>query len=159
MCTDDIQDISKIIEVGQGMILVIEVVTGIIKEVIQGMEGIISNNRRGSYRNQNYDRNRSRSYERQNRDGRDSRSASNSRLRSGSGASTNRDRIRCFKCRKYNHFARECLTRQASREGEHIQQMFNMDKDQTILQTPMMETDKDEQTINPVETRDNFRQG
>ena len=34
MCTEDIQDIIKIIEVGQDMILVIEVVTGIIQEVI-----------------------------------------------------------------------------------------------------------------------------
>ena len=41
MCTEDIQDIIKIIEVGQDMILVIEVVMGIIQEVIQGMEGII----------------------------------------------------------------------------------------------------------------------
>ena len=31
-----------------------------------------------------------------------------------------------------------------------------MDKDQTILQTPLMDTDKDEQTITPVETRDNL---
>ena len=56
----------------------------------------------------------------------------NSRSRSGSRESTNRDRIRCFECREYNHFARECLTRQESRETEQIQQMFNMDKDQTI---------------------------
>ena len=28
--------------------------------------------------------------------------------RSGSRASTNRDRIRCFKCREYGHFANEC---------------------------------------------------
>ena len=41
MCTEGIQDIIKIIEVGQDMILVIEVVMGIIQEVIQGMGGII----------------------------------------------------------------------------------------------------------------------
>ena len=41
MCTEDIQDVIKIIEVGQDMILVIEVVMGIIQQVIQGMEGII----------------------------------------------------------------------------------------------------------------------
>ena len=153
MCTEDIQDIIKIIEVGQDMILVIEVVTCIIQEVIQGVAGIIiGNNRRGIYGNQNYDRNRSRSYERQNRDGRDSKSTSNSRSRSGSRSSTNRDRIRCFECREYNHFAWECLTRQASREVEQIQQMFNMDEDQTILQTPLMDTDEDKQTITPVET-------
>ena len=31
-----------------------------------------------------------------------------------------------------------------------------MDKDRTILQTPLRDTDKDEQTITPVETRDNL---
>ena len=40
------------------------------------------------------------SYDRQFRDNnrRDNRSISNSRSRSGSTVSTNRDRIRCFKC-------------------------------------------------------------
>ena len=51
---------------------------------------------------------------------------------------------------------RECPTRKASREPEQIQQMFNMDKDQMILQTPLVGTDQDEQTITPVETRDNL---
>ena len=69
---------------------------------------------------------------------------------------TNRDRIRCFECREYDHFARDCPTRQASREAEQIQQMFNMDKDQTLLQTPLMDTDQDKQTISPVQTRDNL---
>ena len=31
-----------------------------------------------------------------------------------------------------------------------------MDEDQTILQTPLMDTDQDEQTITPVETSDNL---
>ena len=35
-----------------------------------------------------------------------SRSPSSSR--SGSRTSTNRDRIRCFKCREYDHFTNEC---------------------------------------------------
>ena len=43
-----------------------------------------------------------------------------------------------------------------SREAEQIQQMLNMDEDQTILQTPLMDMDQDEQTTNPVETRDNL---
>ena len=81
---------------------------------------------------------------------------SNSRSRSGSRASTNRDRIRCFECREYDHFARECPTRQASRETEQIQQMFNMDEDQTILQTPLMDTDEEELTVTPAEARDNL---
>ena len=124
----------------------------IIHEVIKGM-GDNNNNRRHSYRSQSYDRNRSRPHGRQNTDRRDNRSASNSRLRSGSKASTNRDRIRCFECRECNHFARECPTRRASREVEQIQQMFNMDEDQIILQTPMMDTDVTEQTITVIETR------
>ena len=41
MYIEDVQDIIKIIDVGHDMILIIEVVTGIIQEVIKGMEGII----------------------------------------------------------------------------------------------------------------------
>ena len=81
---------------------------------------------------------------------------SNSRSRSGSRASTNRDRIRCFVCREYNDFARECPTRHASRETEQIQQMFNMDKDQTIYQTSLMDTDEEELTVTLMEARDNL---
>ena len=51
---------------------------------------------------------------------------------------------------------RDCPTRQANREIEQIQQMFSMDEDQTILQSPPMDTDQEEQTITPVETRDNL---
>ena len=70
------------------------------------------------------------------------RSISNSRSRSGSRATTNRDRIRCFECSKYNHFTRDCLTTQVNREAEQIQQKLNMDEDQTILQTPLMDIDQ-----------------
>ena len=63
---------------------------------------------------------------------------------------TNGDRIRCFDCREYNYFARDCLTIQANREAEQIQQMINMDEDQTILQTPLIDVDQDRQTISPV---------
>ena len=87
---------------------------------------------------------------------RNDRSVSNSRSRSSSRAGTNRDRIRCFECREYDHFARECPTRQESRETEQIQQMFNMDRDQTMLQTPLMDTEEDEMTITATETRDNL---
>ena len=52
------------------------------------------------------------------------------------GQLQNRDRIRCFKRREYNCFARDCLTRKASKEIEQIQQMLNMDENQTILQSP-----------------------
>ena len=36
------------------------------------------------------------------------RSMSSSRSRSGSRARTNRDRIRCYNCREYDHFVRDC---------------------------------------------------
>ena len=67
--------------------------------------------RRNNYRGQGYDRNRSRLLDRQHRSRRRDRSISNGRSRSGSRASTNRDRIRCFECREYDHFARECPSR------------------------------------------------
>ena len=36
--------------------------------------------------------------------------SSSSRSGSDSRASTNRDRIRCYKCREYYHFAKNCPT-------------------------------------------------
>ena len=36
------------------------------------------------------------------------RARSESSSRSSSRASTNRDRVQCFKCREYDHFANEC---------------------------------------------------
>ena len=45
---------------------------------------------------------------------------------------------------------------QADREVEQIQQMFNMDKDQTILQWPLMDIDQVRQSICPKETRENL---
>ena len=77
----------------------------------QGYRNNYNDYRRNNYRGQGYDRNRSRSLDRQDRSRRRDRSMSNGRSRSGSRESTNRDRIRCCECRKYNHFARECLTR------------------------------------------------
>ena len=67
----------------------------------------------------------------------------------------NRDRIRCSECREYDHFVTECLTRQEKREIEQIQQMFNLDDEQTLLQTSLMDTD-DEETITPTESGDSL---
>ena len=58
--------------------------------------------------------------------------------------------------KKYYHLARDCPTMQANREDKQIQQMFNMDEDQRIIQTQLMDVDQDGQTIHPVETRDNL---
>ena len=64
-----------------------------------------------------------------------------------------------FVCRVYDHFAQECPVRLAghtSRETEQIQQMFNMNEDQTLLQTLLMDIDKDEMTITPMDTGGNL---
>ena len=53
------------------------------------------------------------------------RSDSSSRLRSGLRISTNRDRVRCFKCREYDHFANECpnlVIEDSDRESDSARQ-------------------------------------
>ena len=94
------------------------------------------NNRQDSrerYRNERYgnhnNRNRNRSGERTfvgnyRRD----RISSNDRSRSGSRASTNRDRIRCYVCREYDHFARDCPNSREERDLEQLQHMLNMEE-------------------------------
>ena len=49
-------------------------------------------------------------------------------LRSGSRANTNRDRIRCYECREYDHFARDCPNSREERDLEQLQQMLNMEE-------------------------------
>ena len=56
------------------------------------------------------------------------RSSSNDRSRSGSRASTNRDRIRCYVCREYDHFANDCPNSREERYLEQLQHMLNMEK-------------------------------
>ena len=97
---------------------------------------------RGEYRDNrcnDYNRSRNRSRERtfsrnygSNRD----RSSSNSKSRSGSRANTNRDRIRCYNCREYDHFVRDCPNSREERDLEQLQQMLNMEaEEQTHLLT------------------------
>ena len=55
----------------------------------------------------------------------ETRSSSNSRSRSGLRASTNRDRIRCYRGREYYHFVKDCPTTAREKgETEQIQKMF-----------------------------------
>ena len=63
------------------------------------------------------------------------RSMSNSRSRSGSRVSTNRDRIRCYNCREYDHFAWDCPTSGEERDIDRLQQMLNLEGEQTHLLT------------------------
>ena len=96
--------------------------------------GYSRQNNRGDYRNERYndynrDRNRlrERTFTRSYSSNRD-RSSSNSRSRSRSTANTNRDRIRCYKCREYDHFARDCPSSREERDLEQLQQMLNMEE-------------------------------
>ena len=57
------------------------------------------------------------------------RSSSSDRSRSGSRASTNRDRIRCYACREYDHFARDCPNSREERDLEQLQHMLNMEEE------------------------------
>ena len=52
---------------------------------------------------------------------------------SGSMASTNRDRLRCYKCREYDNFAKDCPTSREEREPEQLQQMLNLEDEQASL--------------------------
>ena len=47
----------------------------------------------------------------------------------------NRDRIHCYKCREYDHFARDCPTSREEKEIEQLQQMLNFGNEQLI--TPL----------------------
>ena len=61
------------------------------------------------------------------------RSTSNSRLRSGSRASPNRDRIRCYNFREYDYFTRDCPTSREERDLDQLQQMLNLEEEETLL--------------------------
>ena len=47
----------------------------------------------------------------------------------------NRDRIHCYKCRKYDHFARDCPTSREEKEIEQLQQILNLGNEQLITPT------------------------
>ena len=103
-------------------------------------------NSRGGYRNdrhKDYNRGRNRSRERifiRNYNISRDRIPSNSRSRSGSRANTNRDRIRCYNCREYDHFTRDCPNSREERELERLQQMLDMEaEEQTYRQDSPIE--------------------
>ena len=90
--------------------------------------GYSRQNNRGNYRDSR-DRNKSR--ERpftRNYCNSSDRSSSNSRLRSGSRANTNGDRIRGYTCREYDHFAKDCPNSREERNLEQLQQILNMEE-------------------------------
>ena len=69
------------------------------------------------------------------------RSPGNGISRSGSKANTNRGRIRCYNCREYDHFARDCPnSRERERELKRLQQMLDMEaEEQTYRQDSLIQ--------------------
>ena len=112
--------------------------TVIFEETLQGMEEEIIGEDIRNDRCNDYNRGRNRSREKtftgDYNCGRD-RSSSNSRSRSGSRASTNRDKIRCYYCREYDHFVRDCPNSRKERDLEQLQKMLNIEaEEQTYRQ-------------------------
>ena len=59
-------------------------------------------------------------------------------------ASTNRDRIRCFKCREYDNSVKDCANSDTEKEqSEQIQQIFYLDEDKTALKVLVADTYND----------------
>ena len=114
---------------------------------------------RNNYRNESYDRSRNgnRSRERsfsRSLSGDRNRSKSNSRSSSGLRASMNQDRIRCYKCREYDHFTKDCPTSREERELEQLQQIFNLEDEQTSLKLIVTNT---QDTFNSVNSEERLR--
>ena len=104
---------------------------------LQSYQDYRGHNYRGGYRrnygNDNYERGSRKSSDRHYSDNTRRNDRSSSRSTSGSRASTNRDRIRCYKYREYDHFAKDWPTLRVEKESEQMQQMYNKDNEQTIL--------------------------
>ena len=83
----------------------------------------------------NIGRGRSRSRERQYSGNFRRNEQSSSRSRSGLKASTNGGRIRCFTCKEYDHFVKDCLniSYTEKEQSEQIQQMLNLEEEKTGL--------------------------
>ena len=77
------------------------------------IEGIIKENNFGRGRSRSRDSQYSGNFSRNDR-------SSSSRSRSGLRNSTNRDRIRCFKYREYDHFAKDYPNSQTEKEPKQI---------------------------------------
>ena len=84
------------------------------------------------------------------------RSTSNSRSRSGLRASMNRERIRCYKFREYDNFTRDCPTSREEIEIEQLQQMLNLEDEQTSLKSLVTNT---QDNFSRVYSEENLRLG
>ena len=67
-----------------------------------------------------------------------------------------RDRIRCYKCRKYDHFTKDCPTSREKRELEQLQQVPNLEEEQTSLKSLVTNT---WDNLSRVSSEENLRPG
>ena len=83
---------------------------------------------------------------------------SSSRSRSSSRVNTNRDRIRCFKCREYEYFAKDCLnvSETEKEQTEQMQQMLDLEWHETALKVLVVDTYENLIRINLEETIDHL---
>ena len=68
----------------------------------------------------------------------------------------NRDRIRCYKCREYDHFAKDCPTSREERELEQLQQILDLKDEQTSLKFLVTNT---QDNLCRVNSEENLRLG
>ena len=133
------------------------------KGIFRGIQNYRGQNFRGGYRcnfgNDNFVRSRSRSRQRQYSGSLEEIRKVVWRCRSGSRGSTNRDRIRCFKCREYDHFAKDCvnISDTENKLSEQIQQMLNFEEDKTVLKVLAANTYDDIIKTNSEEAIDNLK--
>ena len=69
-----------------------------------------------------------------------------------------RDRIRCFKCRKYDHFTKDCLNVSETEKEQlkQVQQMLNSEEDKTALKVLVADTYKNLMVANSEEAKDHL---
>ena len=112
-----------------------------------------------NYRDESYDRSRNRSRERsfsRSYSSNRNMSTSNSRSRSGLTASANRERTRWHKCREYDHFTKDCPTSREEKEIEQLQQILNLEDEQTSLKSLVTDT---QDNFSRVNSGENLRLG
>ena len=135
----------KSIEKGLNMFRIIEEET-LRREKLKGAQNYrrptFRREYRANHRNSNFDRGRSRSRDRKLSGNFRRNDRSSTRSRSGLRTSTNRDKIRCFRCREYYHFAKDCanVTVTEKDETKQMYQMLDSEEQETTLQVLTAET-------------------
>ena len=89
--------------------------------------GVVSRNARNRSQSRDHSRDRSSSRTRVMRSRTSSRDRSTSRSRSNSCISTNRDRIRCFRCNEFDHYSRDCPNESTDDESQSESEAEDLD--------------------------------